>query len=86
MSGYQPSASEDFIVPGNWINQARCCGSDDMSDQIDSRPNYLAKAICNGCSVQASCLEWNLSHEMEPNRGLVVGGMHTFERQRIRHG
>lgn len=90
MKGYLASASEDFEAPGDWGKYAQCYGKVNMEDQVPSgngfKPNLAAVTTCNGCEVKTECLSWAMSHGSDPTPGMVVGGLYSFERRRLRQG
>jgi WhiB family redox-sensing transcriptional regulator len=68
-----------------WHKQAACRGLDQslwFPEPGRRGQNAAARAICEGCPVQAECREWAIEHG--ENDG-IWGGLNVSDRMRIRH-
>jgi WhiB family transcriptional regulator, redox-sensing transcriptional regulator len=65
-----------------WRQQAACRGADvELFFPSDDAGAGAAKAMCAGCPVRDSCLEWALCTHQDDG---VWGGLTDSERRRLR--
>jgi WhiB family redox-sensing transcriptional regulator len=73
-----------FVQPEPWLDFAACVGKDAaifFPGRGDTHAMRAAKAICDGCTVRAQCLDYALEHGEHHG---VWGGVSERERRRIR--
>jgi WhiB family redox-sensing transcriptional regulator len=89
MSTSAASVTADRARPPDWRDAAACLEADPdlfFPDDIRSARAQvkLAKLICRGCPVNATCLNWALASGEEAG---IWGGLTEDERRRLlRHG
>lgn len=87
----RPGVSDPLPAGLDWHEQAACRGADPElffapdTERVSARKRReaAAKAICAGCIVRTSCLEWRLASPGQLDGG-VWGGANEDERARIR--
>lgn len=70
------------IRPAPWMDNARCTEVDpELFHGEHGLHSAEAKAICGGCDVRATCLQWALDNN-EPHG--ILGGLNPNERRRLK--
>lgn len=72
-----------FEAPGSWAERAVCAQKDpEVFFPGKGESREPARQICQGCAVQAECLEYALEHRIGFG---VWGGLSAQERRMLQH-